>query len=447
MTLDRRDVLSSMAAAGAATALGGVANAATAKPYRVGVIGSGWFGKLDLFTMMQVAPVEAVALCDIDPAMLKDAAEQTMARPDSVVKPARAPALYDDYRKMLAAHEFDVVIVATPDHWHTLPALAALGAGANLYLEKPVSVDVIEGRALLAAARAARRTVQVGTQRRTTRFLKEARVRVVQAGLLGKVAQVDLYGFYHQRPPSFPPPSPAPAFWDVYCGPAPVVPYNTAIHPRNWRAFMEFGNGYMGDIGVHFIDCVRFLLDLRWPRTINSYGGIYVDKQSASTVPDTQIAQFQYDDLLMTWTNRQWGAGTDPQTPWGARLYGDKGTLRVTPTGYDFTPAGARAPTMSAELGPELTEFPADQQLNNVDKPLFAITRDNMRDFVHALQTGTRPASDIEEGYISTATSILANMSLKLGRPLAWDGENVVGDAQAQKMLARPYRTPWVHPA
>jgi len=443
MTPNRRDVMGGLAAVGTATALAGTANA-TERPYRVGVVGSGWFGKLDLFSLMQVAPVEPVALCDVDRAMLEDAAKQTMARTDSGVPPSKPPALYEDYRAMLAAHAFDIVIVGTPDHWHTLPAIAALNAGANLYLEKPIAVDVVEGRAILNAARAAKRTVQVGTQRRAVNFLIEARDKVVRAGLLGKVAQVDIYGFYHQRPAHFPPPSPAPAFWDTYCGPAPVVPYNSAIHPRQWRSFMEFGNGYMGDIGVHFIDCCRFLLDLRWPKTIASSGGIYVDKDSAATVPDTQIASFQYDDLLMTWTNRQWGQGTDPATPWGARVYGDKGTLRITPTSYDFTPARETAPTMSAQLGPELAEFPNDPK---GDRMLYAITRENMRDFVRALKTGTRPAADIEEGYISTSICVLANLSMKLGRPIRWDGERVVGDEEAQKMLARPYRAPWVHPA
>ncbi|HEY0302042.1 MAG TPA: Gfo/Idh/MocA family oxidoreductase, partial [Rhizomicrobium sp.] len=252
----------------------------------------------------------------------------------------------------------------------------------------------------------------------------------------------DLYCFYHQRPASFAPPSAAPAFWDVYCGPAPLIAYREGIHPRVWRAFIEFGNGYMGDIGVHFIDSVRFLLDLRWPRTVASTGGIYVDKASAATVPDTQIASFQFDDLLMTWTNRQWGEASDPATPWGARLYGDKGTLRLTPSGYDFTPAGAKEPTLSLALGPELTEFD-----NPTDTGLYAITRANMRDFIHAIESGTRPAADIEEAYISTACCILANLSMKLGRPIRWDGAHVVGDATAERMLARPYRAPWVHPA
>ncbi|MEI9886488.1 MAG: Gfo/Idh/MocA family oxidoreductase [Rhizomicrobium sp.] len=402
MSADRRQVMGGLAAATAATALGGAAQAAR-PPWRVGVVGAGWFGKLNLFALMQVAPVTAVALCDVDPAMLKEAGDLTLARTDSVVKPTKAPALYTDYREMLAREKFDIVVVGTPDHWHTLPALAALDAGAHVYLEKPVCVDIVEGKALVAAARRARRVVIAGTQRRTTKFLIEARDKIVRGGLLGRIAQVDLYGFYHQRPASFPPPSPAPAFWDTYCGPAPLVPFNSAIHPRAWRAFIEFGNGYMGDIGVHFIDSARFLLDLGWPKTVASTGGIYVDKASASTVPDTQIASFQFDDLLMTWTNRQWGEASDPATPWGARLYGDKGTLRVTPSGYEFTPAGAKAPTLSLALGPELTEFD-----NPKDTALYAITRGNMRDFVHAIATGTRPAADIEEGYISTACCILA---------------------------------------
>jgi predicted dehydrogenase len=436
---DRRTVLGGMAGVAAAASLAGGA-ARAARPWRVGVIGSGWFGKLNLFALMQVAPVEAVALCDVDPAMLSEAADLTAARADSVVKPTQRPALYADYREMLAKERFDVVIVATPDHWHALPALAALRVGAHVYLEKPVCVDITEGKALVAAARAAKRVVAAGTQRRATAFLIEAREKVVRTGLLGKVAQIDLYGFYHQRPASFAPPVPAPAFWDVYCGPAPVVPFRPGIHPRNWRAFIEFGNGYMGDIGVHFIDACRFLLDLGWPSVVTSSGGVFVDKNSAATVPDTQIASFQFGDLLMTWTNRQWGQPADPATPWGARLYGDKGTLRVTPTGYDFTPAGEAAPTLKAEL--ELTEFN-----DATDKPLYAITRANMRDFIRAIETNSKPAADIEEAYISTACCILANTSMKLGRPIHWDGAHVMGDASAEAALTRPYRAPWVHPA
>lgn len=338
---NRREIL--RAAAGAATAAGlGAASIAKAraKPWRVGAIGCGWFGKLNLFSLMQVAPVEVVALCDVDQKMLEEAGNLVMARTDSVAPPAAKPVLYRDYREMLKAHAFDIVIVATPDHWHTLPAIAAMKAGAHVYLEKPVSVDVVEGQALVATARATERTVQVGTQRRTTAFLKEAKARVVGEGRLGKIGHVEIFGYFHQRPKSFPAPSVPPATfdWEFFCGPAPLVPYNTAIHPRMYRAFSEFCNGYMGDIGVHMLDCCRFLLNLGWPTRISSSAGIYVDKGSAATVPDTQVAVFAFDDLLMVWTNRQYGAPAEAGRPWGASIYGDRGTLRLSPTGYRFEP-------------------------------------------------------------------------------------------------------------
>ncbi len=446
MDTDRRTVLGGIAATAAASSLATPVFAKAKRPYRVGVIGSGWFGKLNLFAVMQVAPVTPLALCDIDSVMLQEARDLVMARPDSVVKPQTPPALYADYREMLAKHRFDIVIIGTPDHWHTLPAIAAMESGAHLYLEKPVCVDIAEGQALVAAARKHKRTVQVGTQRRTTRFLKDAKARVVDGGLLGKVGLAEVFCYYRQRPKSFPPVSAPPATldWNVYCGPAPLLAYREKIHPRNWRAFMEFCNGYMGDVGVHFIDVCRFLLDLGWPSEISSAGGILVDTASPATVPDTQTASFRFDDLLMTWTNRQYGASGNPATPWGATLYGDKGTLRLSPNSYEFTPEAKDGEKLSAQLDRELGEFPAD----TADKALFAITRDNMRDFLSALEHGTRPASDIEQGFISTSCCILANMSLTLGRTLHWDAaaQRVIGDEEANALLARPYRAPWVHP-
>lgn len=447
---NRRDILRAAAGAATAAGLGGSAIVRPrGKPYRVGVVGSGWFGKLNLFTLMQVAPVEAVALCDVDQLMLEEAADLVMARPDSAIPPAARPALYSDYRDMLKAHAFDIVIVATPDHWHTLPAIAAMKAGADVYLEKPVSVDVVEGQALVAVAWATKRTVQVGTQRRATAFLREAKARVVGEGRLGKVGYVEIFGYFHQRPKSFPPPSAPPATldWEFFCGPAPLVPYNAAIHPRQYRAFSEFSNGYMGDIGVHMLDSCRFLLDLGWPKRVSSSSGVYVDKASRSTVPDVQVATFTFDNLVMTWTNRQWGAPAEAGRLWGASIYGDEGTLKVSPTGYRFEPVGA-GEKLSRELDAEYREFPSDQHLSNTDKPLFAITRDNMRDFVAALEAGTEPASRIEEGFISTACCALANISARLGRTIVWDAArgDVVGDPEASKLLARPYRAPWAHP-
>ena len=440
---DRRDVLKVIL--GAALAAGASAHAQT-RGLRVGVIGAGWFGKLNLNALMQVAPVEQVALADVDAHMLQEAGRLTAARPEARL--AAAPALYRDYREMLAARQFDIVIVATPDHWHTLHAIAAMERGTHLYLEKPVSVDVGEAFALVRAAERTGAIVQVGTQRRTAPFAIEARERVVRAGLLGRVGLVELFGYFHQRPALFPLPSAPPPHldWDFYCGPAPLIAHNGGIHPRQWRAFDAFGNGYMGDIGVHFIDLCRWLLGLGWPRTIASAGGVFVQRQSAATVPDTQVATFAYDDFIMTWTNRQWGHA--PAPAWGAAIHGENGTLHLHSTGYAYEPRDRAARGFGAALDEERGRFAGDEVGPDGDRHLLALTRHNMRDFLAAIAEERAPASNIREGAISTATCALVNISMTLGRTLHWDGQarRVRDDAAANAMLERPYRAPWQRP-
>jgi predicted dehydrogenase len=191
---------------------------------RVGLIGSGWYGKCDLFRLIQVAPVEVVSLCDVDRVMLADAARQVASRQAS----KKTPRTFTDYRRMLAEKDLDLVILATPDHWHALPFIEAVKAGADVYLQKPVSVDVVEGQAMLAAARKYGRVVQVGTQRRSTPHLVEAREQIVQAGRLGKVGLVEVYCYYHMRTTENPPDTAPPEGldWEWYTGPAPLRAYN-----------------------------------------------------------------------------------------------------------------------------------------------------------------------------------------------------------------------------
>ena len=161
----------------------------------MGVIGCGWYAKSDLFRLIQVAPVEVVSLCDVDRNMLSEAADMTSPAAAS----HRNPRTYADYRKMLAEKDLDIVHVGTPDHWHALAMIEAVKAGADVYCQKPISVDVIEGQAMLAAARKYDRVVQIGMQRRSTPHLVEAREKVVQAGKLGKVGLVEIYCYYHMR--------------------------------------------------------------------------------------------------------------------------------------------------------------------------------------------------------------------------------------------------------
>src|SRR6266540_3286255 len=177
---------------------------------RVGLIGCGWYGKCDLLRLIQVAPVEVVSLCDVDKRMLADAAEQVASRQASKKK----PRTYSDYRKMLAEKDLDLVLIATPDHWHALPMIAAVEAGLDVYVQKPISVDVAEGQAMVAAARKHGRVVQVGTQRRSTPHLVEARDRIIKEGKLGKIGLVEVYCYYHMRATDNPPDTTPPANLD-----------------------------------------------------------------------------------------------------------------------------------------------------------------------------------------------------------------------------------------
>src|SRR5512137_1866849 len=186
--MNRRKFIQLGAAGLALSALGGYAAEFADQKKRVGLIGCGWYGKVDLLRLIQVAPVEVVSLCDVDKQLLAGAVEIVSARQASKKK----PRTYSDYREMLKEKDLDLVLVGTPDHWHALAMIAAVEAGADVYVQKPISVDVAEGAAMLAAARKHKRVVQVGTQRRSTPHLVDAKKNVVDAGLLGKVAQVEM---------------------------------------------------------------------------------------------------------------------------------------------------------------------------------------------------------------------------------------------------------------
>jgi predicted dehydrogenase len=400
----------------------------------VGLIGTGWYGKIDLIRLMQVEPVEVVSLCDVDRRMLAAAAEMVAGRQASKKK----PRTYGDYRQMLSEKDLDIVLVATPDHWHTLQALAAMEAGADLYLQKPISVDVVEGEAILAAARKHGKVVQVGTQRRSTPHLVEARDTIIKPGKLGKIGLVEIYCYYHMRATENPPNQPAPDYldWDMWTGPAPLRPYNPLAHPRGWRAFKEYGNGIVGDMCVHMFDMTRWLLDLGWPKRIASTGGIFVDRRSKANIPDTQTATFDYGDLSVVWQHRTWGDPPDPKYAWGATFYGDRGTLKASVYCYDFIPLGAGQP-VHRDVTYEYEQFPEDRTEKDLERHVSPAVRRHMQDFLRAIDTRGRPVADIEEGHISTASCILANRALELGRTLAWDPlkRQVVGDAEANRLL------------
>ncbi len=446
-TINRRGFLQAAAASAALSAFGAHAvDVVSQKTWRVGLIGSGWYGKSDLFRLMQVAPIDVVSICDVDARMLEGAAELISQRQQS----GKTPRTYRDYREMLAEKDLDIVVIGTPDHWHALTTIAALESGAHVYVQKPTSVDVRESEAMLDAARRHKRVVQVGMQRRSTPHLIEAKKNIVDAGLLGNVAQVDMCCYYHMRANEAPEPIPVPEFLDyeMWTGPAPLRPYDHLPHRSWWRAFMEYSNGIVGDMCVHMFDAVRWMLGLGWPTSIASSGGIFVQKESRATTSDTQTATFAYDDLTVVWQHRTWGDAPDPDYPWAFTLYGDKGTLKGSINGYDFIPRG-KGDRIHQDAVFEREEYPEDLTEDGIELQAAPATRRQMLDFVAAIETGARPVADIEEGYISSASCILANLAMKTGRTLRYDPgkREVIGDPAATELLLRPYRGPWKHPA
>lgn len=448
--INRRRFLQTSAAATALAALPALGADAfeltNGKTRRVGLIGAGWYGPSDLWRLAQVAPIDIVALCDPDQNMLASAVEIASQRQKS----KKRPPTYNDYREMLKQHQFDIVLIGSPDHWHALQAIDSIEAGADVYLQKPISVDVREGEAILDAARKHKRVVQIGTQRKSTPHLIDAKHQIIDGGLLGRIGHVDMCCYFHMRANGNPPVEPVPSFLDyeMWTGPAPLRPYDGLPHRRWWRTFTEYGNGIVGDMCVHMFDTARWMLGLGWPKRISSSGGIFVQKEGKSNISDTQSAVFEYDDFNCNWQHRTWGTAPDPDYPWAVFIYGEKGVLKASTMRADFIPHDRNAKPVHFECLFEREKYPEDVTEKDIELNAAPATRRHMLDFLAAIEKRSRPVADVEDGHISTASCILANMSMELGRAMNYDPKTrrVTGDREATRKLARAYRKPWKHP-
>ncbi len=447
MEKTRRSFIKHSAAALAFSSIGfpSITSAQKQKPWRVALIGTGWYGKSDLFKLIQVASIEVVGLSDVDNNHLQEAAVLVQQRQSN----GKKPNLYNRYKELLEKEKPEIVLIGTPDHWHALMAIDAIKSGAHIYLQKPVSLDVIEGEAVLAAARKYNKVVQIGTQRRSTPHLERAKQEIVESGELGKVSHVEMCCYYHMRANDNPPLSDIPDFldYDYYTGPTSYRPYDKLPHRGWWRAFTEYSNGIMGDMCVHMFDAVRWNLGLGWPESITSSGGIYVQKSSKSNTSDTQTAIFQYPELNCVWNHRSWGAPVDPAYPWAYFIYGDKGTLKADVFGFDFIPRGKKE-GLRVDVTYEKDQYPEDLNEKGIELHTAPATRAHMLDFLRAIENQTLPVADIEQGHISSACCILANLSMDLGRPLTYNPKNleVLNDEEATQRLTRKYRDGWNHP-
>jgi predicted dehydrogenase len=407
-----------------------IRGAQRAKRYRTALIGSGWWG-MNILTCgaIESGECEVVALCDVDENQLNAAIKkvQELTRDQ--------PRRYKDYRELLAREKPEIVIVATPDHWHALPTIAALEAGAHVYVEKPISHTILEGRAMVKAARAANRVVQVGLHRRVSPH-NVSGMKFLRSGKLGRIGMVRAFvhsagGPGQPTPDSDPPPG---LDWDFWCGPAPKRPFNKAIHPRGFRQFLDYANGTLGDWGVHWMDQILWITEEKYPRKVFSSGGRFIRRDSTDA-PDTQVAVFEFESFLVTWEHRTYAGNEAEKAPLGCYFYGTEGTFHMGwLDGWTFYPAKKGQPVLHEE--PKLGQ-PDNQNI-----------RELWADFLDAIRTGRRPVSDIENGYRSTNMCLLGMISYKLGRAITWDGEKevIVGDPEANKLLRRAYRAPWKYP-
>jgi predicted dehydrogenase len=401
-----------------------------AKKYTTALIGTGWWGMNILGEAMRSGECTVTGMCDVDTNQLEPAiAKVKQLSGDS-------PRQYKDYRDLLRKEKPEIVIVATPDHWHPLCMIEAVRSGAHVYVEKPIGHTLMEGRAMVNAARAAKRMVQVGTHRRVSPH-NVSGMQFLKSGKAGKIGMIRAFvhsaGGPGQKTPDSEPP--AGLDWNMWVGPAPFRPYNKTIHPRGFRQYLDFANGTLGDWGIHWMDQILWWTEEKWPRRIYSSAARQI-KQDSTDAPDTQVATFDFEGFTAVWEHRTYAGNNAEKAPLGTYFYGTEGTFHMGwKDGWTFHPAKQGQPVIHEEA--KLNQ-PDDQNI----RELFA-------DFLQSIRTGRLPVCDIEIGHRSTNVSLLGMVSAKLGRSIEWDGEKerISGDAEANKLLRRDYRSPWKYPS
>lgn len=428
--MNRRKFIQSTTAAGLSlTALPIGLSQRSQKKYRTALIGSGWWGMNILRTALSAGNCSVVGMCDVDQTHLNGASEEVNSLTGD------SPRRYGDFRDLLATEQPEIVIIGTPDHWHPLITIAAVNAGAHVYVEKPISHTIHEGRAMVNAARRNGRTVQVGTHRRVSPH-NVSGMDFLKSGKAGDIGMVRAFVHYGGGPGEITPDSEVPEGldWDMWCGPAPLRPYNKRIHPRGFRQFLDYANGQIGDWGIHWLDQILWWTDEKYPKRVYSTGDRFIRRDNTDA-PDTQIATFEFESFTATWEHRQYAHNHAEKANIGCYFYGTEGTFHMGwRDGWTFYPADSK------------------KEIIHVDAQLDEPDQQNIRglwdDFIHAIENDKMPVCDIEIGHRSTNMSLLAMLSMKAGRSIDWDGERerIIDDEEANQLLWRPYRAPWEYP-
>ena len=408
------------------------AAAATAVSYRriqgandriaIGIIGSGNRGAKIWEQALTEADVAPAAVCDVYEPHLERSLSMARGK-------ARA---YRDFRDLLEHRPMDAVLIATPDHWHAVQTIMACQAGLDAYVEKPLSLTVAEGRAMVAAARRHQRVVQTGSQQRSGPHYVEA-VQFVREGGLGPVHHVEA-GFERNSMPGFGAPAdsapPADFNYDLWLGPAPERPFNPQRGLYHFRWFWDYSGGQMTNWGAHNIDIARWGLGSEAPLSVSGSGGRYAIRDNGET-PDVQEVLYQLDGAVLTWSVRELNGVR------GSYLvfHGTDGDLEIDRRGYAI-----RGQKWQRKDPPRM----ADRE-SYPEGASAALNAHHMRNFLDCVRSRGRPNADVEIGHRTAVFCHLGNIATQLGRTLQWDAvrETVAGDEEAARRLAKPYRAPW----
>jgi predicted dehydrogenase len=362
--------------------------------------------------------VEIAYICEVDESLVPAALKEVNARQK------RTPKVEKDVRRVLQDKDVTALAVAAPDHWHALATIWACQAGKHIYVEKPISHNLIEGRRMVEAARTHKRVVQVGMQRRSSAHVASA-AEFIRSGKLGKVPFARAWIAGDRKSIGKKPDSSVPqgVDYDLWLGPAPAHAFNANRFHYNWHWFWDYGTGEIGNNGIHGLDLARQVLGLDTPTRISCGGGKYYYHDDQQT-PDTQIATFDFPHTTLVWEHRIWAKTDLDGQSWGVSFHGENGTLTFDHGGWHVT-GGASASDKAGD-----TERP------------------HMRNFLDCIRSGKLPNADIEEGHKSTRLCHLGNIAYRTGHTLHFDAatETIRDDAAANKLLGRTYRKPFVLP-
>ena len=398
----------------------------TDRKLKIGLIGAGWYGMVDIRAAFKVGNVELAGICDVDSEHLKSSA-------DEIEKlQGFRPATFKNYNDLLDMKDLEAVFIATPPHWHALQFIAACKKGLDIYCEKPLSYDVREGQAMISAANKAGNIVQIGFQRRHSGAFKKAK-ELIEGGRIGEVRQIIAQIHYNPTLEDTKIQAPPPSLdWDEWCGPAPMLDYRPNIGHKAWRLEKEYGNGHMVDWGIHHIDIIRRVMGEEMPYEYSATGGIYVLKDKITT-PDTLTAHIAFNKVPVIWQHRMWGNGDiNREFNNGIFFYGEKAVIFAQDSKlviFDGGNPGKREDLL----------FPSPLMQEN-----------HVEFFLNSMRTRDKNtiAATIEDAFMSTATVQLAMIAYTTDSTIKWDQQKseITGNPDAARLLSRKYRDKYIHP-